>query len=79
LTTEPAGPFASTWRSAGTPEKAGPVLSVTVTVKLPLADFPAPSVAEQVTVVVPTGNADPEAGEQLAGSVPDTASLALAE
>jgi hypothetical protein len=55
------------------------VLSVTVTVKLPLADFPAPSVAEQSTVVVPTGNADPDAGEQFAGSAPETASLALAE
>jgi hypothetical protein len=77
LTTEPAGVFASTWRSAGTAEKLGPVVSVTVTVKLPFAEF-VPSVAEQLTVVVVIGNVDPDGGEQLTGGDPATASLALA-
>jgi hypothetical protein len=64
---------------AGTPEKTGPVVSVTVTVKLPCAVFPAPSVAEQLTVVVPTGKVEPDAGLQLAASAPETVSFALAE
>jgi len=38
---------------------------VTVTRKLPEAVFPAASVAEQLTVVVPTANVEPEAGEQM--------------
>ena len=78
MTAEPAAPFASTWRSAGTAEKLGPVLSVTVTVKLPVVGGFVPSVAEQLTVVVPTGNVDYDGGEQLTGGDPATASLALA-
>ena len=40
-------------------------LSVTVTVKLHVAVCPEVSVAVQVTVVVPLGNAVPDAGVQL--------------
>jgi len=47
-----------------------------LTVKLPLDVFPAPSVAEQLTVVVPTGKLEPEGGEQVTGTAP--ASVALA-
>ena len=45
----------------------GGSVSTTVTVKLQLAVSPAASVAVQVTVVVPTGKVEPEAGlhEQL--------------
>jgi hypothetical protein len=53
------------------------VLSVTVTVKLPVVGGFVPSVAEQVTVVVPTENVDPDPGEQLTDA--PTASLAVAE
>ena len=38
--------------------------SVTVTVKLHVALFPDVSVAVQLTVVVPTGKVEPDAGEQ---------------
>ena len=50
----------------------------TVTVNVRLAVLPEASVAEQVTVVVPTGNVDPEAGEQTSVGVGSAASLALA-
>jgi hypothetical protein len=39
-------------------------VSFTVTVKLQVAVLPEPSVAVQVTVVVPLGNVEPEGGEQ---------------
>jgi hypothetical protein len=56
--------------SLGTVTSAGQVItgasvSSTVTVKEQLAVFPDGSVAVQVTVVVPTGKKEPEAGEQL--------------
>jgi hypothetical protein len=79
LTTEPAGPFASICRSVATPKNVGAALSLTVTVKPPVAVLPAPSVAEQLTVVVPRGNVDPEGGVHDAGSEPETASVAPAE
>ena len=41
--------------------------------------MPAASVAEQVTVVVPSGNVEPDAGEQEAATEPDTVSVAEAE
>ena len=44
---------------------AGGSVSLTVTVKVHVAVFPDASVAVQVTVVVPFGKAEPEAGEQL--------------
>jgi hypothetical protein len=40
----------------------GGVTSLTVTLKVQLFVFPAASVAVAVTVVVPTGNTDPDAG-----------------
>jgi hypothetical protein len=81
LTLEPPGPFASTMRSPETPVSAGPMLSVTVTVKLPLCVFTgeAVSLAEQLTVVTPVGNALPDAGTQLTGTEPATVSDAVAE
>jgi hypothetical protein len=42
---------------------AGASVSLTVTVNEQVAVFPAPSVAVQITVVVPTANMLPEAGE----------------
>jgi hypothetical protein len=57
---------------------AGGVVSVTVTEKLPVDVLPTLSVAEQVTVVVPRGKIEPDSGEQVTGSVPSTASVAVA-
>jgi hypothetical protein len=56
----------------------GGVVSRTVTEKLPLVLFPAPSVAVQLTAVVPSANVLPEAGAQLAATLPLTVSVALA-
>lgn len=50
---------------------------VTVTVKLQVAVFCAASVAVQVTVVVPTGNVEPEAGTQLAALTPGQLSVGV--
>ena len=41
--------------------------------------FPAPSVAEQVTCVMPSGNVPPDAGTQLATPSPLTASCVAGE
>src|SRR5437870_2802092 len=56
----------------------GAVVSRTVTVKLFVATFARVSVAEQVTVVVASGNVAPLAGVQLAATAPLTASVAVA-
>ena len=53
-------------------------MSRTVIVKLPLAVFRAPSVAEHVTVVVPKGNIAPEATEHVTATLPLTRSVAAA-
>jgi hypothetical protein len=58
--------------------KVGGVLSTTVTVKLPDALLPALSVAEQETVVVPSGNVEPDPGVQENVLRPDSESEALA-
>jgi hypothetical protein len=50
----------------------------TLTRKLPVAVFPRVLVAEQVTVVVPTENTVPDAGEQFTANVPSTTSDAEA-
>ena len=42
----------------------------------PEVELPAASAAEQVTVVVPSGNISPDAWSQLTGTAPSTASLA---
>lgn len=46
--------------------------------KLPEARLPAASVAEQLTVVVPGANVEPEAGEQFTATEPSTISVAEA-
>ena len=48
----------------------GGVVSRTTTSNDAVADAPPPSVAVQVTVVVPIGNRDPEAREQTGTSAP---------
>ncbi len=52
---------------------------VTVTLNDPDASLPVLSVAEQVTVVVPNGKVEPEAGVQVIGMEPSTRSEAEAE
>ncbi len=59
----PAALGASAVMSAGS-ARAGAVVSCTVTVNDPDELLPAASVAVQVTVVVPSGNVLPDAGEQ---------------
>ena len=59
VTTAPAALVASTVTSAGT-VKAGGVESRTVTVNLAVDEFPTPSLAITVTVVVPSANTDPD-------------------
>ena len=54
----------------------GGISSATVTMKLPFAVFPRESVAEQLTVVCPRGNIEPETCEQAAITGPSTKSLA---
>jgi hypothetical protein len=54
-------------------------VEVTVTLNDPDAGLPALSVAEQATVVVPTGKVEPEAGVQVTGTDPSTRSEAEAE
>ena len=58
--------------------RAGGVVSFTVTVKLPVAVFPAASLAVQLTVVVVIANVEPEAGVQPTATVPLTKSVAVA-
>jgi len=51
--------------------------SVTVTVNVQLAMLPEESVTVQVTVVVPLGKNEPEAGEQLGAPTPGQLSLTV--
>src|SRR3989304_3235465 len=57
----------------------GPVVSTTFTINEPVDVFPAVSVAEQSTVVEPSGNVEPEAGEHDGATSPSTRSVAVAE
>src|SRR6266403_3501734 len=50
----------------------GGMVSRTFTLKLASAVLPCVSVAEQLTVLVPRGNIDPEAGAQVTGTAPST-------
>ncbi len=59
-------------------DNTGGAVSTTVTVKLPVVVLLCASVAEQFTVVVPTGNASPDAGEQFTETVPSKRSEAEA-
>ena len=74
----PRVPVASMLMFAGR-VRIGAVVSVTVTVKLPLAVLLRKSVAEQFTEVTPTRNVLPEAGEQVTETEPSTRSEAEAE
>jgi hypothetical protein len=78
-TLAPAGAVASAVTGPGTDTVGGvPSTRLTVTVKVAVPTL-VPSLAEQVTVVVPTAKFEPEAGEQFAGGEPATASVAEAE
>ena len=56
---------------------AGSSVSFTVTVKLQLPGFPAVSVAEHVTVAVPTANVDPDAGAHVTAGAVSQLSVAV--
>ena len=77
-TTAPVGPVASTENEEGTVTIGG-VVSTTVTRNAPVAALPAASETEQLTVVMPKGKIDPEAGAQVGTSPPSTRSEALTE
>jgi hypothetical protein len=77
MTNAPNRLLASVLKLAGR-IKLGGVISLTVTGKVPLLEFPAASVAVQATVVEPRGKTEPEAGLQnTVGTGPD-ASKAVA-
>src|SRR5256885_1273166 len=78
VTAAPDGPVASALIDPGA-VRAGGVLSVRTTVALKLAVpvLPCPSVAEQGTTGVPTLKCDPEGGEHVTGTEPETASVAV--
>jgi hypothetical protein len=63
----PAGAFAMMFAGHVT---VGGVRSLTVTVKVHVPVLPDASVAVQVTVVVPTGKLDPDAGAHMTVGVP---------
>src|SRR4051794_267523 len=63
----PEGSGASTVMSAGTVTTGSVVSPMTVTLNVPDAGLPKTSLAEQRTVVVPTGNRAPEPGTQSIG------------
>jgi hypothetical protein len=75
VTVAPLAPVASAVTSAGR-VSTGPIESRTITVKLPLDELPLLSVAEHDTGVAPIANVAPEAGVQLTGTMPSTASSA---
>jgi hypothetical protein len=78
VTTAPLELVACTVMSDGS-FKAGGVLSTTFTLNDAKPVFPALSVAEQVTLVDPITNVEPEAGLQVGVIAPSTTSEAEAE
>src|SRR5437899_4992258 len=52
-------------RGTGTQYTVGAVVSLTVTLELQEFEFPEPSVALQETLVVPSGQVDPDAGQRV--------------
>jgi hypothetical protein len=76
VTAAPAGLVAATVISDGK-ERAGAVVSTTVTFPEAVAVNPPLSVTVQDTVVAPTGRREPSAGVQFTDGVPSSASLAL--
>jgi hypothetical protein len=77
VSTFPNGSVVESVMFAGT-VMTGPVVSCTVTWKEALLEFPAASLAVQLTVVVPSGNVDPDAGVQFELVTP-TASVNVTE
>src|SRR5436190_6317368 len=77
-TAAPLGPVASTVRSCGR-LRVGAVVSCTVMLNEPLLALPRVSVAEQITVVVPSENVSPEVASQVTGTDPSTRSVAEVE
>lgn len=73
----PLGAVASRIKFDGKPLMTGGVVSRTMTVNLPLLLLPCPSVAEQLTVVDPSGNTEPDDGAQITATVPSTRSFAV--
>ena len=53
----------------------GPVVSTTFTISEPVDELPWASVAEQLTVVNPSGNVDPEVGVHVVATSPSTMSV----
>jgi hypothetical protein len=79
VTDTPPGPVASLVMSAGGSPTFGGVVSTTLTVKDADELLVCESDAVQVTVCGPRPRVAPEAGEQLTGTEPSTASFAEAE
>jgi hypothetical protein len=81
FTMEPVGPFASTLICAGIPVNVGPVVSCTVMMNVfaGVVELPWLSVAWQVTVLLPRGKVEPEAGVQLEVETASSGSVALNE
>jgi hypothetical protein len=75
LTTAPPAFVAATVMFAGVVSVGG-VDSLTVTVNEFFPTLPVVSVAVQLTVVVPIGNVDPDAGVHVTGTEPSTGSVA---
>ena len=76
MTVAPLDDVASTVNDDGTVREGG-VVSCTLTVNEALELFPCESLALQFTVVVVIAKVDPEAGEQLTVTEPDTRSFAV--
>jgi hypothetical protein len=78
VTAAPEGPVASTVMFAGKVRVGGVVIwmGLTVIVKEPELVLPRVSLAEQFTVVMPTGKVEPEEGEQDTETEPSTKSIA---
>src|SRR5215208_1885234 len=76
VTVAPCGLVASAAGGADGSVNFGGVVSCTMTLNEPSALFPDASVAVQLTVVVPNGNVEPEAGSHVTSTGPSTASLA---
>ena len=77
MTVAPPGPVASAVMSAGS-VSVGAVVSWTVMSTVPDARLWWASSAEQLTVVVPMANVEPEAAEQTGVIAPSTMSVAVA-
>ena len=78
VTTAPEALVASVVMFVGVAEITGPVVSWTVRVNEPVAVFPAASVDEQFTVVVPIANVDPDGGAHVTAGFAGAVSVAVA-